>query len=91
VEKTKNVDAGSASPDDSQGVIEKGLANAFGQDAATGQARFTPVETHSTHVIARSPEGKLHRISYTNKDSGVEFGAAQEVEPADDLRSPMQK
>jgi hypothetical protein len=91
MEKPKNVDAGSASPDDSQNVIEKALTSAFGQDAASGTARFSPVETHPTHVIARGPEGKLHRISYTNKDSGVEFGASQEVEQADPLRSPMQK
>ena len=91
VEKTKNVDSGSASPDDSQTVIEKALHDAFGQDAASGSARFSPVETHATHVIARGPEGKLHRISYTNKDSGVEFGDSQEVEQKDDLRSPMEK
>lgn len=81
MEKTKSVDAGSASPDDSQNVIEKALHDAFGQDAASGAARFTPVETHAAHVVARGPEGKVHRISYTKKDSGVEFGASQEVQP----------
>jgi hypothetical protein len=89
--ETKNVDAGSASPGDSQKTIEKALHDAFGQDAASGSARFSPVETHPTHVIARGPEGKLHRINYTNKDSGVEFGDSQEVQKGDDLRSPMQK
>jgi hypothetical protein len=62
VEKTKNVDAGSASPDDSQKAIEKALHNAFGQDAASGSARFSMVDKSPTHIIALVPEGKLHRI-----------------------------
>jgi hypothetical protein len=87
VAETKNVDAGIASPDDSQQVIEKALRNAFGQDAASGSARFSLVETHPTHVIARGPEGKMHRIDYTIGHTGVNFSGPQEVEQADGLRS----
>jgi hypothetical protein len=90
VEKTKNVDASGASPDELAEVIAEALRNQFGQDAASGTARFSPVEIHSTHIIARGPGGKLHHIDYTNDESGVNFGAAQKVKETDALRSPMQ-
>jgi hypothetical protein len=67
--------------DEQQQLINGELLECFGLDAQ-GCQRFYLFETFSDYLIARGPEAKLYRISYTIDGDEVTFGDAQEVTTA---------
>jgi hypothetical protein len=67
--------------DEQQQLINGELRESFGLDES-GCQRFYLFETFADYLIARGPDAKLFRISYTIDGDQVTFGDAQEVTTA---------
>ena len=67
--------------DEQQARLNGALRDQFGL-GADGYPRFYLFEAFNDYIVARGPDNKLYRISYTSDGDDIDLGSAQEVTTA---------